>query len=67
MKVGQLLKKLEAIEDKEQMIYVVSAKQDSRKQSFNHRSTRLQNIEIFSGFDMEYEHMRGVFLQGEEK
>lgn len=67
MIVSELIKKLETIENKEQIVYVVSNKQDSREQSFNHRSTRLQNIETFSGFEMGYEHMSGVFLQGEGK
>jgi hypothetical protein len=62
MKVSELIKLLDDLDQPESVVYTVSEKKDYRKASFNHRSAQLKNLCVFTGEDFGYEHMKGIFL-----
>ena len=67
MTVSELIKELQTIENKNAIVYAVSGQEDYRKSSFNHRSTKVKFTHEFTGNDMGYEHMQGIFIEGENK
>ena len=64
MTVEELIKELQAIKNKQLIVYGVCSKNDHRKNSFNHRSSKLNCVHEYTGNDMGYEHMKGIFLEG---
>ena len=67
MTVSELIQELQTIENKNAIVYAVSGKEDYRKSSFNHRSTKVKSTHEFTGKDTGYEHMQGIFIEGETK
>ena len=67
MTVSELIQELQTIENKNAIVYLVSGKEDYCKSSFNHRSTKVKSTHEFTGNDMGYEHMQGIFIEGETK
>jgi len=67
MTVDELITELQSVKNKNTLVYIVANQEDYRKSSFNHRSAKVKSTHEFTGNDMGYEHMQGIFIDGETK